>query len=72
MELVCPELMEYINMPSSDLEPTNCMVNKLRVMDELEREQVLMKMSYAEQLKLARTHKVCTEILNKSCCLLTD
>lgn len=70
MELVCSELMEYLNLPPSDLEPANCMVNKLRMMNGDEREHALMAMSYAEQLKLARTHKVCTEILNKSCCLL--
>ena len=37
-----------------------------------EREQTLMSMSFADQLKLARTHKVCTEILNKSHCIIAD
>ncbi len=72
MELTCCELMEYLNMPPSDLEPANCMVNKLRAMSNKERGNVLMSMSYTDQLKLARTHKICTEVLNKSCCILAD
>jgi len=72
MELACPELIEFLNMPFSDLEPVNCKINKLRAMSNDEREQTLMSMSFADQLKLARTHKVCTEILNKSHCIIAD
>lgn len=72
MVLICPELAEFLNMPYSDLEPANCMINKLRALSNEERDLTLMSMSFAEQLKLARTHKVCTEILNKSCCILND
>ena len=28
MELACPELIEFLNMPFSDLEPVNCKINK--------------------------------------------
>jgi len=70
-DLICHELLIYINMPYSDLEPANCEVNKLRAMSSEERETELLKMTFAEQLKLARTHKVCTEVLNKQCCLLS-
>ncbi len=68
---VCPELLEYILMPVSDLEPANCEINILRSMSEEDLQYKLNSMSFSEQLKLARTHKVCT-CLNKSKCLFAE
>lgn len=68
---VCPELLEYILMPPSDLEPASCEINILRKMPQDELQHKLNSMSFSEQLKLARTHKVCT-CLNKSKCLFAE
>lgn len=69
---VCPELLEYLIMPPSDLEPASCEINILRSMSIEDRERKLSSMSLSEQLKLARTHKVCTSVLNKSRCLFAE
>jgi hypothetical protein len=69
---VCPELLEYILMPPSDMEPASCEINILRNMSDDDRQSKLNSMSFSEQLKLARNHKVCTTILNKCKCLLSE
>jgi len=72
MEPVCIELNELILAPVSDLEPANCFINKLRSMDSEEREQKLSTLNFVEQLKIARTHKVCLMLNRTQSCILND
>jgi len=59
-------------MPPSDVEPPDCVINKLRIMGDDERKNKISKMTFIEQLKLARIHKICTLIRCKKRCILAD
>jgi hypothetical protein len=72
MTPVCPELNELLFAPVSDLEPANCFINKLRAMNSEEREQQLSKYNFVEQLKIARTHKICVMLNQPHNCILND
>ena len=69
---ICPELTELLIIPPSDTEPVDCYINKLRRMNADDREKEISTMNYIEQLKLARTHKVCLMLNQGSNCILKD
>lgn len=69
---ICTELNELLMTPPSDTEPGGCFINKLRAMDQEERLKELSALNYMDQLKLARTHKVCLMLNHKKICLLKD
>lgn len=70
MTALCPELTELICMPPSDSEPGECFINKLRRMDSEEREKQLSALNFIEQLKIARTHKICLMLNHNHSCIL--
>jgi hypothetical protein len=72
MAFICPELNDLIFLPPSDLEPDDCFVNKLRRMETEEREQKLASLNFVEQLKIARTHKVCIMLNHTHKCIFND
>lgn len=72
MAPVCPELSELLFEPVSDGAPINCFINKLRAMDAEEREKELLKLTFVEQLKIARTHKVCLMLNHSHKCIFDD
>ena len=72
MTPVCPELNELLFSPASDIEPANCFINKLRAMDTEERDQKLSKLNFTEQLKIARTHKICVMLNHSHNCILNE
>lgn len=70
MTAVCPELNDLLMTPPSDTEPGGCFINRLRAMNKEERIKELSALNYIDQLKLARTHKVCLMLNHKQLCLL--
>lgn len=70
MIAVCTELIDLLNMPPSDMEPGECYINKLRRMSTEEREKQLSALNFIEQLKIARTHKVCLMLNRNHSCIL--